>query len=406
MTATPLRATTALTTFLLFATPAVAQTSQQPTVITPPVGNFDINPSPSPRPSPTPAPQPIVTPVPIPPRATPTPTPAPTPRTAPQPTARPEVQPSAQPTPQPSPTRFGPSDFTPVATPQPGQGAATTTNASPAPARQGGLQATKETLDAWLWPALGAAAALVVGLVAGVAIAGRRRRRNEADAEVEIVETMVVAPPPTPGPPARAGMVTTKVPLRPAPEPAASAAPVPQTAPVAPVPPPAGPLVTEIRPLRAAIRDGIVTIDFELYIQNRGPESADNVRAVLGLFAANADQDAQIAAFHGAARMAPGSEPFSIAPGGIHMLKGQVTQAGEQMRVVNVQGKPMFVPIVPVALKWYAGLSIRTLRDSFMIGTVPAQGSDRLGPLWIERAAEGFGRLAAKRYVPKDAAGA
>jgi hypothetical protein len=174
---------------------------------------------------------------------------------------------------------------------------------------------------------------------------------------------------------------------------------------MAPVPPPPGPLVTEIRPLRAAIRDGMVSIDFELYIQNRGPESADNVRAVLALFAANPDQDAQIAGFHGAARMAPGSEPFSIAPGGIHMLKGQVNQSGDQMRVVNVQGKPMFVPILPVALKWYAGLSIRTLRDSFMVGTVPAPGSDRLGPLWVERAADGFGRLAAKRYVPKDVGG-
>lgn len=400
MTATPLRATTALTTILLFATPAVAQTSQ-PTVITPPIGNFDINPNPTPRPSPTPAPQPAVTPVPIPPRATPTPTPvpAPTPRTAPQPTTRPDAQPSAQPTPQPSPTRFGPSDFTPVATPQPGAvpGAAMPSATPEAPA--------DADIPVWVWLALGGAGGLAVGLVATLLMM-RRRRRREADAEVEIVETPVVAPPPTPGPPARAGMVTTKVPLRPASEPAAPTAPVVQTAPVAPVPPPAGPLVTEIRPLRAAIRDGIVTIDFELYIQNRGPEAADNVRAVLGLFAANPDQDAQIAAFHGAARMAPGSEPFSIAPGGIHMLKGQVTQAGEQMRVVNVQGKPMFVPIVPVALKWYAGLSIRTLRDSFMIGTVPAQGSDRLGPLWVERAAEGFGRLAAKRYVPKDAAGA
>ncbi|QDX25941.1 hypothetical protein FPZ54_07835 [Sphingomonas suaedae] len=166
--------------------------------------------------------------------------------------------------------------------------------------------------------------------------------------------------------------------------------------------PPPGPLVTEIRPLRAAIRDGLVSVELELYIQNRGRESADNVRAVLALLGANADQDAQIAAFHGAARMAPGSEPFSIASGGIHMLKAQVSLPGDQMRVVTVQGKPMFVPIVPVALKWYAGLSIRTLRDAFMVGTVPAPGSDRLGPLWVERAGEGFGRLAAKRYVPKD----
>ncbi len=394
MTATPINATTALTLILLLASPVVAQNAQRPTVITPPIGNFDINPNPTPRatPTPSPAPQAMVTPVPIPPRATPSPRPAATRASAPL---------EAQPTPQPSPTRFGPSDFTPVATPQPGQ-VPTPAETGPTPAL-GGLQATAEALDTWLWPALGAAAALVVGLVAGIAIAGRRRRRREAEAEAEIVDTPVIASPPTPGPPARAGVVTP-----PAPQPVSPGTAAPQPAPagaVAPVPPPPGPLVTEIRPLRAAIRDGVVSIDFELYIQNRGPEAADNVRAVLGLFAANPDQDAQIAAFHAAARMAPGSEPFSIAPGGIHMLKGQVTQAGEQMRVVNVQGKPMFVPIVPVALKWYAGLSIRTLRDSFMIGTVPAQGSDRLGPLWVERAAEGFGRLAAKRYVPKDVAG-
>jgi hypothetical protein len=391
VTATTLRATTALTMILVLMSPAVAQDAQRPTVITPPIGNFDINPNPTPRatPTPTPAPQPTVTPVPIPPRATPSPRP-----TTSQPAARPTSQTQGQPTPQPSPTRLGPSDFTPVATPQAG---AAPQEASPTPE----TEPRSDTLPVWLWPALAAAAALVVGLGAGLAIAGRRRRRRDEDAEAEIAETPVIASPPTPGPPARAGVAKSPVPPRPAaPVPAA---PQPAAGAVAPVPPPPGPLVTEIRPLRAAIRDNMVRIDFELYIQNRGAETADNVRAVLGLFAANPDQDAQIAGFHAAARMAPGSEPFSIAPGGIHMLKGQVTQAGEQMRVVNVQGKPMFVPILPVALKWYSGLSIRTLRDSFMIGTVPAQGSDRLGPLWVERAAEGFGRLAAKRYVPKGA---
>ncbi len=400
MTATTLRATTALTLILLLASPATAQSSQRPTVITPPIGDFDINPNPTPRPTPTPtptpapAPQPTVTPVPIPPRATPTPR-----ATTAQPTPSPTSQPTAQPTPQPNPTRFGPSDFTPVATPQPGASEAVPPIASaPPPSATDAVQATLGALPAWALPALGAVAALVVGLIAGIAIAGRRRRRRAEEAEAEVAETPIIAAPPTPGPPARAGVASPPAPPRPAPLPAAPVPPVP----VAPVPPPPGPLVTEIRPLRAAIRDGMVSIDFELYIQNRGAETADNVRAVLALFAANPDQDAQIAGFHGAARMAPGSEPFSIAPGGIHMLKGQVSQAGDQMRVVNVQGKPMFVPILPVALKWYAGLSIRTLRDAFMIGTVPAPGSDRLGPLWVERAAEGFGRLAAKRYVPRD----
>jgi len=178
--------------------------------------------------------------------------------------------------------------------------------------------------------------------------------------------------------------------------------PVGPAAPAAPaVPAPDGPLLTEIRPVRAAIQDGMVTLDLELFIQNRGTEPADNIRVALALLGANAEQDAQIAGFHGAARLGGGSEPFSIAPGTTHMAKTQVSLPGDQMQVVTVQGKPMFVPIVPVSLKWYAGLSIRTLRDAFMVGTAPAPGSDRLGPLWVERAGDGFGRLAAKRYIPK-----
>lgn len=398
MTALTLRATTALTTILFLATPAAGQNSQRPVVITPPVGNFDINPNPTPRPAPTPAPAPQPSATPAAPASRTTPTPRPAATRAPSAAA---PAPAAQPTPQASPTRFGPSDFTPVATPTPvPQGTAATPAAASAPP----IALPGDALALWLWPALGAAAALVVGLVAGLAIAGRRRRRDAPDATAaDTAETPLVAPPPTPGPPARTGLAPP--PPSPAPQPVARSEQPARSAPVAPVPPPPGALVTELRPLRATLRDGMVSIDFELYIQNRGAEPADNVRAVLALFAASADQDAQIAAFHGAARMAPGSEPFSIAPGGIHMLKGQVTQSGDQMRVVHVQGKPMFVPILPVALKWYAGLSIRTLRDAFMVGTVPAPGSDRLGPLWVERAAEGFGRLAAKRYVPKDVAG-
>mgnify|MGYP003576733107 CR=1 FL=1 len=221
---------------------------------------------------------------------------------------------------------------------------------------------------------------------------GRSRRRRAQDAEAV---PFVPASPPTPGPP----------PLARETPPAAPAAALTPAAPAAPalpaVPPPDGPLVTEIRPTRAAIRDGIVTLDLELFIQNRGAEPADNIRAVLALLGANAEQDAQIASFHGTARMAAGSEPFSVAPGAVQVVNAQVSLPGDQMKVVTVQGKPMFVPIVPVSLKWYAGLSIRTLRDAFMVGIAPAAGSDRLGPLWLERAGEGFGRLAAKRYVPK-----
>lgn len=383
VTAFSLRATTALIPLAILAAPAAGQSSQTPpTVITPPVGDFDLPPSgqtPAPRatptptsaPTPAPAPGPAVQPIPIPtPAATraATPRPARTPAAAPSPAAAPVAQPSpaltASPLPLPS---AAPAQAAPDAVPAP--------------------PATGQGLPGWLWPALGGAGLALAG-IAGAALL-RRRRRAEA---VEEAPVPIAVSAPTPGPPPLA---------HPAP-PARPAAPVAPATPALPaVPPPEGPLVTEIRPVRAAIRDGVVTIDLELFIQNRGVEPAENVRAVLALLGANAEQDAQIANFHGAARLAAGSEPFSVAPGAVQMMTAQVSLPGDQVQVVTVQGKPMFVPIVPVSLKWYAGLSIRTLRDAFMVGTAPAAGGDRLGPLWVERAGEGFGRLAAKRYVPK-----
>lgn len=268
--------------------------------------------------------------------------------------------------------------------PAPALSAEPTPAASPAPA-----PASSE-LPFWLWPVLGGVLLLGGGLVGWWM--GRRRRRVDADEPVVVVAPPEPASPPTPGPP----------PLNRKPTATPNPASPQRSAPPAPLtPPPDGPLVAELRPLRAAIRDGMVTVDFELFVQNRGRESADNIRAVLALLGANAQQDEQVATFHAAARMAAGAEPFSLAPGGVYMLGGQVSLPGDRMPVVNVQGKPMFVPVIPVALKWYAGLTIRTLRDCFMVGTMPAQGGDRLGPLWVERAADGFGRLAAKRYAPR-----
>ncbi|MCW4463159.1 hypothetical protein OK349_15715 [Sphingomonas sp. BT-65] len=392
MTVLNLRATTALIPLVFLAAPAAGQTSQPPVVITPPVGDFSLPPSgqtPTPRPTaaptPTPTSAPIVQPIPIP---QPTPTPvAPSPRaTAPrraQAPAATAVTPIMAGTPTPAPS-LSPSPIAP-----------TTVQAAPTPSATA-TPAAEPGLPAWFWPALGGVALLVAGGLAGWWIGRRRRAREDAiEDEVTVAPPPPVAPPvPTPGPPPLVRKTPPDASMPPA-------SPPPAPAPVAPVAPPDGPLVAEIRPLRAAIRDGQVTLDFELFVQNRGHEPADNIRAVLALLGANAEQDAQIARFHSAARLATGSEPFSVAPGAVHKLNAQVSLPGEQMQVVTVQGKAMFVPIIPLALKWYAGLSIRTLRDSFMIGTAPAPGNDKLGPLWVERAADGFGRLAAKRYVAK-----
>ncbi|WP_126004535.1 hypothetical protein [Sphingomonas koreensis] len=391
MTASSLRATTALIPIMLLAAPVAAQDSTPPAVITPPVRDFSLPPSgqtPSPAPTPTPTPAATVQPVPIP---TPSATAAarvPTGRSTPAAARAPAAD-----VPAASASETAPA---PAASPTPPPAAISSPELElpqPSPTSAVAPPVAPEGLPGWLWPALGGVLLLAAGSVAGWWFGRRRRLRDVEEAQPEGLEVPASAP--TPGPPP-----LSKAPPVPV-APAVPAAPM-AAKPVLPsVPPPDGPLVTEIRPMRAAIRDGMVTLDLELFIQNRGHESADNIRAVLTLLGANAEQDAQISTFHGAARIAAGSEPFSIAPGAIHALNVQVSLPGDQMQVVTVQGKPMFVPIVPVSLKWYAGLSIRTLRDAFMVGTAPAAGGDRLGPLWVERAGEGFGRLAAKRYVPK-----
>lgn len=395
VTVIQLRATCALT-LLLFSAPAVAQDA--PVIVTPPVGDFSLPPSgqtPTPRPTATPAPAPTTTPAPVRPlptatptpsrpatRATPAPRPTPTSTPAPRATATPapasaapaptaiETPAAALPTPEPDASPTVSSELTPQIAP------------APAPARDG--------LPFWLIALLGGGALLAAGLGAGWLL-GRRKR--DVDEAPRLLTAPVDAPPAPPAIPATPPAPTPSPPARvstPAPAPASP-----------PVPAPEGTLVTELRPLRAAIREGKVLLDFELFVQNRGTESADNIRAVLALLGANAQQDEQLASFYGAARMAPGSEPFSIAPGGVFMLNGQVSLPDDAMPAVQVQGRTMFVPIVPVALRWYAGLSIKTLRDGFMVGTVPAPGSDKLGPLWLDRAPVGFGPLAAKRYVAK-----
>lgn len=377
MIVTKLRATSALTLFLLTAPAAAAQNGQQPVIVTPPVGDFSLPPSgqtPVPRPTPSPAPTlPAVQPVPVP-TASESPRPV-----APRPVATAAASARAPlPVPSPTPAASASPSAPPVAAEAVPPVESELTGdiaAAPAPA--------SAPLPGWLWAVLGGVLLLALGGVVGWWLGRSRRARPEAadEAETAVTPAPVPTPAPTPSPPARAQ--TPPAPVAP------------------PAPPPEGALVTELRPLRAAIRDGLVTLDFELFVQNRGAESADNIRAVLALMGANAQQDEHIAAFHASARMAAGSEPFSIAPGGVFMLNGQVSLPDGQMPAVNVQGKPMFVPIVPVTLRWYAGLSIKTLRDAFMVGTVPAPGSDRLGPLWVERAASGFGPLAAKRYAAK-----
>lgn len=325
-----------------------------------------VQPTPTPTPAPRPAQTPAARPTPTPAaRATPTPRPAATPASrAAAPVAQPSVTPTAAATPLPQPVALPTAAPTPVvpvpiATPLP----------TPAAEGQG---------VPWLWILIGAAMASV--LVALGWLLGRRRRAEPVEQEVEVAPprpapaTPPLAPPPPPAP-------------RPAPRPA----------------PPAEPVIVELRPIAIELADTGAVLDFEIVVANATPAQIDGLRVAYGLMSASQIQDELIASFH-MTQLPPVADPFNLAPRDGMRIPGKVGLAPDKINVVEVGGRPMFVPLLMVDLRWRAGLSVKHLSCDFMVG-IGGQG-DKLGPIWLDRGAQRHERLNANRYFPKPVAAA
>jgi len=265
---------------------------------------------------------------------------------------------------------------TPQPLPQPDAAAPT-----PAAAPQG--------TPGWLW-ALGGAA--VTALLLGGAWALRRRRPEEVEEEQPAVEPPVAAPPPP-----RA--VPPGLSPRPAPVPPRSATPQPPR-PAAPVAQPSDPFEMMVRPVRIEVGEQEVTLELELLIGNRQSAPAEAIRASLALMSANPDQDRLIASFHANPMVDAAGPPFDLAAGAGGRMPVRLRVRREHLHVVQVGGRPMFVPMVMVDLRWRGGLSIRRFGAAFMVGTA-GQGP-KLGPIWLDRAQAAV-PLAATRYLPRPA---
>lgn len=265
----------------------------------------------------------------------------------------------------------------PVATP-----ATPPSVATPAPA----VPADTPAVPVWLWAMLGAALALGAGLFAW----RRRGAQRGAPAAAPVPARKPVAEPV--GPPARLSdpaAAQPSTPARPAAAPPAAA----------PLPPAtySGPLSLEFRPLAIRFEADTALLDFELVVINTGTSRAEGLRATIGMMAANPQQDELIAAFHHTPAVQPAGPPVTLAPGERHRIAGALAMAASGIHVVELAGRPMFVPIALIDLRWQAGLSLRRDSVDFMIGP-PAKGG-KLGPVWLDDRRARFDRLAATRYV-------
>jgi hypothetical protein len=324
-----------------------------------------------------------------------TPTPAPVPTASPTPSAAVSTPqravPVARATPaprEPVPIAVTPTP-TPAASPRPVPLATPTPLASATPqpvATAAPVYAPEPGTAPWLWAIAGAGGTALLGLAGWLLL--RRRRREEDEDEVFEPEPVLAAPPP---------------PARVQPPPGLTPAP-PQPAP-APVAAMQGgePFELALNPHRILFAEQEMLLEFELLIGNATGAPAENIRIAFAAMSAHARQDEVIAGFHGGPPGEPGGAPIDLAPGAGVRMPVRVAIPHSGIQVVQVGGRPMFVPIVLVDLRWRGGLSVRRFGADFMLGTV-GQG-DKLGPFWLDRPAPA-GPLAANRYFARQVAAA
>jgi len=314
-----------------------------------------VQPTTQPTVRPTPAPSAVTPAV----RATPTPRPAATgasrPPAAVPPTPTPAANPAAQATP--------PAE--PVVEPTPAPSAVPIATPASAPV------AAPSSIP-WIWILAGAALASV--LVALGWLLGRGRRAPEPVA--------VAQPRPASAPPLPAAVPPPPPAPRPAPRPAL----------------PAEPVMVELRPMAIALSDEGAVLDFELTVANATPAQIEGLRVAYGLMSASQIQDELIAAFH-MTQLPPVADPFNLAPRSGVRIPGQLGLAPDKINIVDVGGRPMFVPLLMIDLRWRSGLSLKHQSSDFMVGM--GGPGEKLGPIWLDKGAQRHERLNATRYFPK-----
>lgn len=167
-----------------------------------------------------------------------------------------------------------------------------------------------------------------------------------------------------------------------------------------PVPPPSSrpstdPFQIRIAGARVQFLPEVVTFDLEIELTNTQTQMAEAIRPALALISARADQDRWSAAFHAGPPPQNEGGPIDLTGGSRIDLPARLTLRREHLHVVSLGGRPMFVAMLLLDLRWRGGLSIHRYGADFLLGT--AGGGDKPGPIWLDRPAPSS--LSAIRYV-------
>lgn len=156
------------------------------------------------------------------------------------------------------------------------------------------------------------------------------------------------------------------------------------------------PFAVRVTAATLGFADTELRFELELEIANTRSERAEAIRPALALISAHPNQDVDIAAFHAATAAMAQAQAFDLAPGGALRLPVRMALPRSRLHLVSLGGRPMFVALLMLDLRWRAGLSIRRSGADFLIGS--AGGTERPGPIWLDRPAPAA--LAAIAYRP------
>lgn len=143
------------------------------------------------------------------------------------------------------------------------------------------------------------------------------------------------------------------------------------------------PLSVRVASAQVRFTEGEVLFELALEITNAQPHPAEAIRPALALISAHPAQDQDIAAFHAGSVGMAQAQAFDMPSGGVVGLPVRLRLARERIHVVTLQGRPMFVALLMLDLRWRAGLSIRRSGADFLLGS--AGPGDRPGPIWLDR---------------------
>ncbi|OYY75655.1 MAG: hypothetical protein B7Y43_18670 [Sphingomonas sp. 28-62-20] len=193
----------------------------------------------------------------------------------------------------------------------------------------------------------------------------------------------------------------------PAPQPPQPTAP-PTLAPLPPPPPmePPKPRVTapvirpwlevDFVPRRAGQNLTGAAVEFELAVRNIGSRPATDVRVLVQLLTANPQQNAHLAAAFGQPVDNPVIAPFELAPGELISVNGFGTLPLDKISQVEMQGRPMFVPIMAVRVVYgwaeNRGPSGSTA-NAYILG-IDRDGQNKMQPFWMDQGPRMADRIA------------